>query len=89
MEAEARYTWVGTAVIGPLAAMMAALVWLKNSGDENVFKHHTIHFERQSGERAGRAAAATALSQAVGQVFDELLPGLEGGLERATVKPGP
>ena len=89
MEAEARYTWVGAAMIGPLAAMMAALVWLKNSGDENIFKHHTIHFERQAVERAGRAVATTALSQAVGQVFDEFLPGLEGGLERATVKPGP
>jgi len=38
---------------------------------------------------ADSAAAATALSQAVGQVFDDLLPWLEDELQRATAKPGP
>lgn len=38
---------------------------------------------------AGSPAAATALSQAVGQVFDEMLPWLEDELQRAAAKPGP
>lgn len=38
---------------------------------------------------AGGPAAAAALSQAVGQVFDEILPWLEDELQRAVEKPGP
>jgi ABC-type uncharacterized transport system auxiliary subunit len=36
---------------------------------------------------ADSAAAATALSQAVGQVFDELTPWVEAELQRATARP--
>jgi cyanate permease len=38
---------------------------------------------------ADSAAAATALSQATGRVFDALLPWLEGELQRAAAKSGP
>jgi ABC-type uncharacterized transport system auxiliary subunit len=39
--------------------------------------------------RADSAAAATAMSQAVAAVFDEMLPWLEDELQRATAKSGP
>jgi ABC-type transporter Mla subunit MlaD len=48
MEAEARYTWVGAAVLALLAALVAALLWLKDIGGKDAFQRFTIHFEHQA-----------------------------------------
>jgi len=48
MEAEARYTWVGAAVLMLLAAVVAATLWLKDFGAKDNFRRYTIHFETQS-----------------------------------------
>ena len=48
MEAESRYTWVGVAVLALLAALVAAVLWLKDVGGRDNFKRYTIHFETQA-----------------------------------------
>jgi ABC-type transporter Mla subunit MlaD len=48
MEAEARYTWVGAAVLVLLASLVASVLWLKDFGGRNDFRRYTIHFERQA-----------------------------------------
>ena len=48
MEAEARYTWVGVAVLALLAALVAAVLWLKDVGGRDKFSRYTIHFETQA-----------------------------------------
>jgi phospholipid/cholesterol/gamma-HCH transport system substrate-binding protein len=47
MEAEAKYTYVGIAVIVLVAALVAAVVWLNRAGGRGDFKYYTIYFERQ------------------------------------------
>jgi phospholipid/cholesterol/gamma-HCH transport system substrate-binding protein len=48
MEAEARYTFVGAAVLGLMAALLASLVWLKDVGRAGDFTRYTINFEKQA-----------------------------------------
>ncbi len=48
MEAEARYTWVGSALLVLLAALVASVLWLKDFGGRNNYNYYTIHFERQA-----------------------------------------
>ena len=47
MEAEAKYTYVGIALILLVAALIAAAVWLNRSGARGDFRYYTIYFERQ------------------------------------------
>ncbi len=47
MEAEAKYTYVGIALIVLVAALIAAVVWLNRTGARGDFKYYTIYFERQ------------------------------------------
>ena len=47
MEAEAKYTYVGIALIVLVAALIAAVVWLNRAGGRGDFKYYTIFFERQ------------------------------------------
>ena len=47
MEAEAKYTYVGIALILLVAALIAAVVWLNRAGGRGDFKYYTIFFERQ------------------------------------------
>lgn len=47
MEAEARYTYVGAAVLALVAALVAAVVWMKRIGSEEDFRRYTIYFEQQ------------------------------------------
>ena len=47
MEAEAKYTYVGVALIVLVAALIAAVVWLNRAGGRGDFKYYTIYFERQ------------------------------------------
>ena len=62
MEAEARYTWVGAAVIALLAALVGGLLWLKGSGNEAGFQRYAIHFElRAEVLRLGSRVATTRM----------------------------
>jgi phospholipid/cholesterol/gamma-HCH transport system substrate-binding protein len=47
MEADAKYTYVGIAVIALLTALVGGIIWLKQSGGRNEFNHYAIYFERQ------------------------------------------
>lgn len=47
MEAEAKYTYVGIALIALVAALIAAVVWLNRAGARGDFNYYTIFFERQ------------------------------------------
>jgi ABC-type transporter Mla subunit MlaD len=48
MEAEARYTWVGAAVLVLVAALVGSLVWLKDFGGGGDFNRFAIYFENQA-----------------------------------------
>jgi len=48
MEAEARYTFVGASVLVLIAALVAGVVWLKNTGGRGSFERYAIHFEKQA-----------------------------------------
>ncbi|MEP6608908.1 MAG: MlaD family protein [Burkholderiaceae bacterium] len=47
MEAEAKYTYVGIALIALVAALVTAVIWLNRTGTRGDFKYYTIYFERQ------------------------------------------
>lgn len=47
MEADAKYTYVGLAVIVLLAALVGGIVWLNHSGGRQDFNYYTIYFTRQ------------------------------------------
>jgi phospholipid/cholesterol/gamma-HCH transport system substrate-binding protein len=48
MEAEARYTFVGAAILVLLAAVAAALLWLQDAGSRRDFSFYNVFFEHQS-----------------------------------------
>jgi len=48
MEPDTRYTLVGAAVLGLVAAAIAMLVWLSDAGSSRDARFYTIVFERQS-----------------------------------------
>jgi phospholipid/cholesterol/gamma-HCH transport system substrate-binding protein len=47
MEADAKYTYVGIAIIALLAALVGGIIWLKQTGGRNDFNYYVIYFERQ------------------------------------------
>lgn len=47
MEADAKYTYVGLAVIALIAALVGGIVWLNYSGGRQNFNYYTIYFARQ------------------------------------------
>lgn len=84
MEAEARYTWVGAGVLLLLAALVAAVVWLRNVGVEGEFKRYTIHFEHQVVDGLEIGADVTLRGLRVGRVEDYALA--SGKLNRVRVE---
>lgn len=48
MEAEAKYTYVGLAMITLIAALVASVLWLKHTGSARNFTNYTIYFEKQA-----------------------------------------
>jgi len=48
MEAEARYTWVGAAVLALLLSLVAAIVWLTDFGSKSDLQRFAIYFEEQA-----------------------------------------
>ncbi len=73
MEAEARYTWVGAAVLALLAALVGALLWLKGTGNESGYLRYTIHFERQALDGLEVGGEVTLRGIRVGRVVDYAL----------------
>lgn len=73
MEAEARYTKVGLAVLGLLAALVAAVLWLANVGSESDFRRYTIHFEQQALDGLQVGADVSLRGIKVGRVQDYAL----------------
>lgn len=73
MEAEARYTLVGAGVLALIAALVAAVVWLKNVGGDSEFDRYVIHFEQQALDGLEVGAAVTLRGIKVGRVEDYAL----------------
>jgi ABC-type transporter Mla subunit MlaD len=75
MEAEARYTFVGASVLVLIAALVAAVVWLKNVGGQGSFERYAIHFEKQALDGLEIGADVTLRGIKVGRVEDYALSG--------------
>lgn len=73
MEAEARYTYVGAAVLALVAALVLALLWLNRVGSGNDFNRYAIHFERQALDGLQIGADVTLRGIKVGRVDDYAL----------------
>jgi ABC-type transporter Mla subunit MlaD len=73
MEAEAKYTYVGLAVIALLAALVSGIVWLKHSGSRSDFNFYTIYFERQNLDGLQIGADVSMRGIKVGRVEDYAL----------------
>ncbi len=70
MEAEARYTFVGAALLVLLAAVAAGLVWLQDSGSRREFAYYNIFFERQSLDGLSQGGEVAVRGIKVGRVED-------------------
>lgn len=70
MEAEAKYTYVGIAVIALVAALVAAVVWLKRTGAERDFARYTLYFEQQALDGLAVGADVNMRGISLGSVLD-------------------
>ncbi len=75
MEAEARYTYVGAAVLILVAAAIAAVVWLKHAGSERNFSHYIIYFQEQALDGLQIGGDVLLRGIKVGRVDDYALSG--------------
>jgi len=73
MEAEAKYTYVGLAVLALLAALVTGIVWLKHTGSRSDFNFYTIYFERQNLDGLQIGADVSMRGIKVGRVEDYAL----------------
>ena len=48
METDARYTLVGLVVLGLIASLAIAVVWLSHSSGDKSFPRYTIYFKEES-----------------------------------------
>lgn len=75
MESEAKYTYVGLAVLGLAIALVAGIVWLNHSGGRSDFNYFTIYFEKQPLDGLQIGADVDMRGIKVGRVEDyALLP---------------
>jgi len=70
MEAEARYTFVGVAILVLLAAVAAGLIWLQDAGARRDFSYYNIFFERQSLDGLSQGGEVAVRGIRVGRVED-------------------
>lgn len=70
MEAEAKYTYVGIALIALVAALVAAVIWLNQAGARGDFKYYTIYFERQQLDGLQMGADVDMRGIKIGRVED-------------------
>ena len=76
MEAEAKYTYVGIAVIALVTALVAGVIWLKHTGSRSDFNYYTIYFERQPLDGLQIGADVSMRGIKVGRVEDYALSGI-------------
>ncbi len=75
MESDARYAWVGLAVLSLIVAMTAGFYWL-NGGNEQEVKRYTVYFRNQSLEGLQLNSDVRMQGIKVGKVADyTILPG--------------
>ena len=70
MEAEAKYTYVGIALIALVAALITGVVWLNRTGSRGDFKYYTIYFERQALDGLQMGADVDMRGIKIGRVED-------------------
>jgi phospholipid/cholesterol/gamma-HCH transport system substrate-binding protein len=70
MEAEAKYTYVGAAVLALVIALVASVVWLKRTGAERDFARYTIYFEEQALDGLAVGADVNMRGISIGRVLD-------------------
>jgi phospholipid/cholesterol/gamma-HCH transport system substrate-binding protein len=70
MEAEAKYTYVGVALIALVAALVGAVIWLSQAGGRGDFKYYTIYFERQQLDGLQMGADVDMRGIKIGRVED-------------------
>lgn len=70
MEAEARYTYVGAALLLLIAALVGGVLWLKNVGGRNEFNRYTVYFEHQTLEGLEVGGEVNLRGIKVGRVED-------------------
>jgi len=70
MEAEAKYTYVGAAVLALVAALVFSVVWLKRTGAERDFARYTIYFEQQALDGLAVGSAVNMRGISIGRVLD-------------------
>ncbi|HTN48185.1 MAG TPA: MlaD family protein [Burkholderiaceae bacterium] len=73
MEAEAKYTYVGLAVVGLLTALVVGIIWLKHSGRISDFNFYTVYFENQNLDGLQIGADVSMRGIKVGRVEDYAL----------------
>jgi phospholipid/cholesterol/gamma-HCH transport system substrate-binding protein len=75
MEADARYTYVGAAVLALVAALVAGVVWLQDIGGRGAFNRYAIYFENQALDGLQIGADVNVRGIKVGRVDDYALSG--------------
>jgi phospholipid/cholesterol/gamma-HCH transport system substrate-binding protein len=70
MEAEAKYTYVGAAVLALVALLVGSVVWLKRTGAERDFARYTIYFREQALDGLAVGSAVNMRGISVGRVLD-------------------
>jgi phospholipid/cholesterol/gamma-HCH transport system substrate-binding protein len=75
MEAEARYTYVGAAVLALVALLVFALVWLKDVGGRDRYSRYAIYFEQQALDGLEVGGDVNLRGIKVGRVEDYALAG--------------
>ena len=70
MEAEAKYTYVGAAVLALVAALVVSVVWLKRTGAERDFARYTIYFEQQALDGLAVGSSVNMRGITIGRVLD-------------------
>ena len=70
MEAEARYTLVGAAVLATAALLVLALLWIAGKADDIAYRYYTVYFRSQSMDGLDVDSAVKMRGIRVGVVSD-------------------
>ncbi len=76
MESDARYAWVGAALLGLVIILAGGLYWLLGGADNTIMRHYLVYFQRQSLEGLQINSAVRMQGVNVGKVADyAIMPG--------------
>jgi ABC-type transporter Mla subunit MlaD len=70
VEADAKYAWVGAAIVALVAALVFGVVWLKQVGTADRYRTYTIYFERLALNGLSTGASVEMRGIKVGSVDD-------------------